>query len=67
MMYCVKCVAALTWKASTFPSLYCTWLSTTSLLRRNTSLHRWKALPNLDFFRSWKKEEQKNLATTVKM
>lgn len=44
----------LTWKASTFPSLYWTWLSTTSLVRRSTSRHRWKALPKRDFFLSCK-------------
>lgn len=43
-----------TWKASTFPSLYWTWLSTTSLVRRSTSRHRWKALPKRDFFLSYR-------------
>ena len=32
--------------------LYCTWLSTTSLVRRRISRHRWNAFPNRDFLRS---------------
>lgn len=34
------------------PHLYCTCESTTSLVRRRISLHRWKAFPKRDFLRS---------------
>lgn len=54
-----------TWNASTFPSLYCTWLSTTSLLRRRISRHKWNAFPKRDFLRSWKSRPL-TLASTYK-
>lgn len=41
-----------TWNASTLPRRYWTWLSTTSLVRRRISRHKWNALPKRDFFLS---------------
>lgn len=54
-----------TWNASTFPSLYWTWLSTTSLVSRRTSRHRWKAFPKRDFFLSWIRQNIQNLCNNV--
>ena len=47
------CRPSASWKASMLPSRNWTLLSTTSFVSRRISRQRWKALPNLDFLRSF--------------